>query len=61
MSPGVRNVMKLTAVAVLLLCSYVKGQNTCTAFKDHPECGCTLDNGAVIDLSGIGNQNDKPA
>ena len=60
---GVRNVMmkKLTAVAVLLLCSYVRGQGTCTAFKDHPACGCTLQNGQVIDLSSVGKQDHKPA
>ena len=56
--------MKLTTFAVLLLlCSFVKGQgvDTCTPFKDDPACGCTLQDGKVIDLSGLGQQNNQPA
>ena len=54
--------MKLTTFTVLLLCSFVKGQgvDTCTPFKD-PACGCTLQDGKVIDLSGLGRQDHQPA
>ena len=56
--------MKLTTFVVLLVqCSFVWGQgvDTCVAFKDDPACGCTLQDGKVIDLKTLGLQNGKPA
>ena len=52
--------MLSTAAVLLLLCSYVRGQGSCTAFKDNPACGCTSQKGD-INLSGVGNKNGKPA
>ena len=56
--------MKLTTFTVLLsLCSFVRGQgvNTCIPFKDDPACGCTLQDGKVINLKTLGKQDGQPA
>ena len=56
--------MKLTTfIVLLLLCSYVRGQgvDSCVAFKDDPACGCTLQDGKVINLRSLGHQNGQPA
>ena len=56
--------MKLTTFTVLLsLYSSVRGQgvDNCIAFKDDPACGCTLQDGKVINLKTLGKQNGQPA
>jgi len=55
-------VMKLATLAILLfLCSFVRGQSGCTPFVDAPACGCTLQNGKIINMRPDGNPSGGPA
>ena len=56
--------MKITAFAVLLLlCSLETGQaqDTCTPIVEAPTCACALNDGKIIDLRSVANQNGQPA